>query len=69
MNVYMVTFDGQDRIVEAPSCAAAVRIWSDSLISEWKRDGDFTPGDDPEPEQVVLLSEEPVIHSPEPDKP
>lgn len=56
MKVYRVMFDGDARIVEAPTFGEAVKTWM-----EHRRDDN---GDE-EPDAVELLSGEPVIRYPE----
>ena len=55
--VYGVTYDGETRIVIAPTFGDAVELWLMEMQGEW---GDDWTGDE-QPEQVVLISDEPVI--------
>lgn len=55
--LYRVTFDGQDRYVEAPDFPRAIEAWKAWGKAEWKEDYDGTE----EPESVALVSDDPVI--------
>lgn len=55
--VYGVTFDGQTRVVLAPTFGDAVALWLEAMREPW---GDEWTGDE-EPEQIVLISDEPAI--------
>ena len=59
MKVFMVTFDGQNSVVEAASMSLAIAAWHDAMKVEW---GDEYTGDE-EPDQVALVHDEPVIRA------
>jgi hypothetical protein len=56
LRLYMVELDNQQWHVEALSMAEAIRIWLAAMVKE----GTGWDGDE-EPDQVVLVSDEPVI--------
>lgn len=62
MNLYMVMFDGTPDYVEADDFALAIELWRAKLIAD-NDPGDFEPN--VQPEQVVLVHDEPVIRKPE----
>lgn len=59
MSVYLVQFDGDNRIVEAPSFTEAISAWLRAMRVEWGDDYDGTE----QPESVSLIDEEPVIRA------
>lgn len=54
MNVYLIEFDHENNVVEAPNYAKAVALWRAFMQTQ---DADW----DVEPEQVVRIVETPVI--------
>ena len=59
MKVYQVRYEGEYRVVEAPGVAEAVAVWRVGLLAEY---GDDSPPDEEmDPEEVVLLNDEPVL--------
>lgn len=61
MKVYLISCEGESRIVEAESYGRAVTIWTAAMIREFGPDSGWTT--DTEPESVELLSDEPVIRA------
>lgn len=64
LRVYHIQHDGGFRVVEAASFAEAIAAWRQGMNAEGvvQYPDDFEPyADDDEPEQVVLLSEDPVL--------
>lgn len=61
MKAYLVQFDGQDRIVEAPGFAAAILAWKCAMLEEHGAEWD---GDE-EPDSVSPISDEEVIRVPD----
>ena len=66
LKVYRVQDEeGDFRIVEAASFGEAVRLWRETMIAQWKEDDCYVEDTDKdvEPEQVVIVSDEPVIRA------
>jgi len=60
MKVYRVTGEGELRYVEATSFGEAIRLFMAAMVTEFGPDSGWdAPG--AEPEQVELMSDEPVI--------
>lgn len=58
----MIQYDGVQRYVEAPNMVAAVAVWRKGMLEEnvdAAHNGGWEGNEDPE--QVVLIDEEPVI--------
>lgn len=58
MNVYMITAEGERRVVEATSFAAAIEAWRPAMIEEFDE-----TWINAEPESVELISDDAVIRA------
>lgn len=63
MKVYLVRWDGDDRIVEAASFGEAIKAWRTAKIVEWLENNEYKAEEDDqrEPDSVQEISDEPVI--------
>lgn len=62
LKVYRITYDGEDRYVEAETFGQAVEVWSEYMVAQWKRDEDYEEGDeDRQPASVEHVGDYGVI--------
>jgi hypothetical protein len=65
MSAYMIQFDGQTRVVDAPGFTEAIEAWHEAMQIEWGDDYDGTE----QPESVALIDDDLVIRWVDPKLP